>query len=178
VNAVTVSNPWMMCAEGMIGLAEIKGPRHNTAILRMWEVIKSPWFRDDETPWCAGFVGCALEDSGIRSTRSAAAISYETWGEPIPRSALGWAATPIPYGAVVVLSRGAAGGKSRHVGFFRGKSGSGFDLLGGNQNDAVRVSSYLWSRITAVRWPTGYALPSQPYRFPPPVIARPSTSDA
>lgn len=178
VDPVTLGHPWMTMAEGMVGIAEIKGPRHESRIVAMWDAIHCSWFRDDETPWCAGFVGSVLENSGIRSTRSAAARSYEKWGDEIKRSALGWAATPIPYGAIVVLSRAGAGAGSGHVGFFRGKSGSGFALLGGNQNDAVRVSSYRWSRIVAVRWPTGYALPSQPFRYPAPILAAASTSDA
>jgi uncharacterized protein (TIGR02594 family) len=178
VDPITLGHRWMTCAEGMIGLSEIKGPRHESRIVAMWDAIHCSWFRDDEVPWCAGFVGSVLENSGIRSTRSAAARSYEKWGAPIERRALGWAATPIPYGAVMVLESPGRGPGSGHVTFFRGPSGAGWAGLGGNQNDAVRVSNFLWSRIVAVRWPTGYALPSQPYRFPAPIKAAFSTSDA
>lgn len=153
--------PWMAAGRALIGLSEIKGPQHNSLILRMWDSIGASWFRDDETPWCAGFVGHCLESAGIRSTRSAAARSYEKWGDDY----LCHSRTSIPYGAIVVLSRPGAPG-SGHVGFYCGPSGAGFALLGGNQNDAVNVASFLWSRIVAVRWPSEYPMPASPYEYP------------
>ena len=165
--------PWMTLARSYIGCAEIKGPRHESRILAMWDAIKCGWFKDDETPWCAAFVGAMLEGVGIRSTRSAAARSYAKWGDDY----LCHSRSSIPYGAIVVLSRPGAPG-SGHVGFYCGPSGAGFALLGGNQNDAVRVSSYLWSRIVAVRWPTGVPLPATPYAYPPLSTLVASTSDA
>lgn len=178
VDPVTLNHPWMTMAEGMIGLSEIKGPRNESRIVAMFDAIKCAWFTNDEVPWCAAFVGCVLENSGIRSSRSAAARSYMNWGVPIPRAALGWAATQIPYGAVMVLESPGRGPGSGHVTFYRGPCGSGWAGLGGNQNDAVRVSSFLWSRIVAVRWPEGYALPSAPFQYPPRSIVKASTSDA
>lgn len=178
------ANPWMDIARSLIGLAEIKGPRHESRIVAMWDAIHCAWFKDDETPWCAGFVGSCLERAGIRSSRSAAARSYEKWGDTLglvdgPFGQKVWSFATVPYGAIMVLSREGGGAGSGHVGFYCGPSGSGFGLLGGNQNDAVRVSSYLWSRVVAVRWPTGYALPAKPYRFPSnPSDMRASTSDA
>lgn len=169
------ANPWMDVARSLIGLSEIKGPRHESRIVAMWDAIHCAWFKDDETPWCAGYVGACLERAGIRSSRSAAARSYEKWGvDPRPFGTV----AEIPYGAIVVLSRAGAGAGSGHVGFYCGPSGSGFALLGGNQNDAVRISSYLWSRIVAVRWPTGYALPAKPFRYLTVETMLPSTSDA
>lgn len=162
--------PWMQIAVSLIGTTEIKGPRHESRILAMWDSIRCGWFKDDETPWCAAFVGHCLETAGFRSTRSAAARSYEKWGGPARYSGF-----PIPFGAVVVLSRPGAPG-SGHVGFYCGPSGSGFALLGGNQNDAVRISSYLWSRIVAVRWPENG--PARTYGYPNFGNSVASTSDA
>jgi hypothetical protein len=48
---------------------EIKGPRHNPLILQFWKGIKRGGIKDDETPWCAAFVGAMLERAGIKSTR-------------------------------------------------------------------------------------------------------------
>jgi len=162
----------MVTARSLIGCAEIKGPRHESRIVAMWDSIKCGWFKDDETPWCAAFVGHCLESVGVRSTRSAAARSYEKWGGPVAPAVQ----SRIPYGAVVVLSRPGSPG-SGHVGFYCGPSGAGFALLGGNQNDAVRVSSYLWSRIVAVRWPTGPVV-TPTYVYPPLGSLVASTSDA
>lgn len=168
--------PWMDQAVLLSGVAEIKGPKHESKILAMWDSIHASWFTDDETPWCAAFVGHCLERAGIQSTRSARARSYEAWGDPVP-----WATfrgTSIPYGSVVVLNSPGRGAGSGHVTFYYGSSGSKWAGYGGNQNDAVRVSTYAWDRVVAVRWPSGYALPLTPYRYPKlgPTVA--STSDA
>src|SRR6185369_3251163 len=104
--------PWMREAINLLGTREVKGPQHNAAILRMWEAIKSP-LRDDESPWCAAYVGHCLEAAGVQSTRSAAARSYLRFGDPVGgdiRNA---------YGAIVVLSR-PGNSWSGHVGFLTG----------------------------------------------------------
>src|SRR5437868_11136252 len=96
---------WLIKARSYIGLKEIKGRKHNPQILQWWTLIRAG-FTDDETPWCAGFVGGVLESVGIKSSRSAAARSYLKWGVKLDE--------PVP-GCIVVLERGAANG---HVFFF------------------------------------------------------------
>ena len=61
---------WLTIAREYIGVKEIAGTKHNPVIIQMWQRVMLP-FKDDETPWCAGFVGSCLERAGIRSTRSA-----------------------------------------------------------------------------------------------------------
>ena len=144
--------PWMVIAESLKGTREIAGGRHNPAILRMWESIRAP-FRDDETPWCAGFVGHCLEEAGFHSTRSAAARSYERWqyGARLAR--------PV-YGCIVVFWRGNPKGWSGHVGFVVGQDQKGRLLvLGGNQGNAVNVKPFSPKRLVGFFWPKGYPLP-------------------
>lgn len=143
---IYIDPPWLIDARKHIGLREIVGPKHNATILRMWEAIKSSWFKDDETPWCAGFVGFCLENVGIVSTRSAAARSYEKFGLDLRmRPAIG---------AIVVFKRDGGG----HVGFFVGVDKYGnWLILGGNQGNMVKISPYAPPghkdcRIVAVRW--------------------------
>lgn len=138
---------WIAEARKYIGQKEIKGPRHNSLILRMWEVIRTPWYKDDETPWCAAYVGFVLENVGIKSTRSARALSYKSFGKALNKPA---------YGCLAVMSRNGGG----HVGFVVGKDRRGnLMVLGGNQSDMVKISPYApmgrsGSRIVAYRWPT------------------------
>ena len=107
--------------------------------------------RDDETPWCAAFVGAVLEECGIKSTRSAAARSYLKWGDAIAR--------PVP-GAVVVFWRGNPDGWSGHVGFVCGVTASGDILvLGGNQGDMVSIRTFTKHRVLGYRWPVNAPLP-------------------
>ena len=138
---------WLDEARKHLGLKEIKGPKHAQAILDMWKAIKRGGIRDDETPWCAAFVGACLERVGIQSTRFEGARSYASWGEKLEK--------PVA-GCVVVFSRDGGG----HVGFVVGQDKAGNLLvLGGNQADAVNVKAFPRSRVTAYRWPAGEPKP-------------------
>jgi uncharacterized protein (TIGR02594 family) len=139
---------WLRRARQEIGVSEIAGKQHSKRVLSYWELSKLP-FRDDETPWCAGFVGAMLEDCGIKSTRSGMARSYEKWGQPCGA---------IP-GAIVVFWRGSKSSGSGHVGFVTGKDQYGnIMVLGGNQSDAVNIKPFDTSRIVGYRWPAGVAV--------------------
>lgn len=136
---------WMKEAREHIGVREIKGPRHHPQIIRWWQKIKSH-FRDDETPWCAAYVGGVLEKVGIRSTRSAAARSYLKFGKTLTQPA---------YGCVVVFWRGRRNGWAGHVGFVVGKDRHGnLMVLGGNQGDAVNIRPFSNDRVLGFRWPS------------------------
>ena len=141
---LAVDHPtWYSVAHAFIGLEEIVGSDHNEQILEFWDLCKLP-FRDDETPWCAGFVGGVLEKCGIRSTRSGMARSYLKWGKPIDGPKVG---------AVVVFWRGARYSTSGHVGFCAGLEDGGFiPTLGGNQGNKVCIKPYPKSRVLGYRW--------------------------
>ena len=137
---------WIDEAKKHIGLKEIKGSKHNAQIVMFWKAIKRGGIKDDETPWCAAFVGAMLESVGIVSTRYESAKSYEKWGLKLD--------APV-YGCVVVFTREGGG----HVGFVVGQDKAGNLLvLGGNQGDAVNVRAFPRSRATAYRWPVGVKL--------------------
>jgi uncharacterized protein (TIGR02594 family) len=144
--------PWLARARRYIGQREIPGSKHNPLILRMWERIKAK-FRDDETPWCAAFVGSILELCDIQSSRSAAARSYQAWGVKIDR--------PIP-GAIVVFWRGSPNSYSGHVGFVTGTTREGhLVVLGGNQGDQVCEKAFTRDRVVSYRWPLGVPVPKE-----------------
>lgn len=141
---------WLVFARTLVGQKEIKGPKHNSVILRMWEAIKRP-YRNDETPWCAACVGYCLEESGIRSTRSEAARSYQNWDVKLDKPVVG---------CVVVFWRGNRNGFSGHVGFVVGVQANGNLLvLGGNQGDQVSIRAFTKDRVLSYRWPAGEPLP-------------------
>ena len=145
---------WLTKARSYLGEREIPGPRHNGMILRMWRLIRAP-FTDDETPWCAGFVGGVLEECGIRSSRSAAARSYVKWGVKLPRAVVG---------AIAVLERGPGFG---HVFFVTGVAKDGRLIgIGGNQRDAVTEAAFDAGRVLSLRWPDGVDLPDNKARLP------------
>lgn len=141
---------WLIEARKNIGLREIKGQNHAPEILQMWRDIKRGGIKDDETPWCAAFVGSMLERAGIRSSRFESAKSYLEWGTLLPAPALG---------CVVVFTRDGGG----HVGFAVGRDKTGnLLILGGNQGDAVNVRAFPVARVSGYRWPAGQLAPDQP----------------
>lgn len=149
-------------ARRFLGVAEIKGPHHHTAILDLLDVADGKkdgkplqGIADDETPWCASFVSAVLELDGIASARSAWARSYESWGDDV--------SVAVILGAIAVLERGP---KSGHVGFVAGRDAGGHVmLLGGNQSDMVRISPFDTQRVLSYRWPKGRPLPKGPLGF-------------
>lgn len=143
-----IDQPWIVEAKKHIGLKEVKGAKHNQHIVDFWKAIKRGGIKDDETPWCAAYVGAMLESVGVVSSRFESARSYLEWGVKLNRPC---------YGCVVVFTRNGGG----HVGFVVGKTASG-DLLvlGGNQGDAVNIRAFPLSRVNGYRYPAGQMIPN------------------
>lgn len=130
-----------------VGMREVQGPRHNPEIVQMFAEVGHSWVKDDETAWCAAFIGAILQRAGLPSTRKLNARSYLEWGEAVDLAD----AQP---GDVVVFSRGNPNGWQGHVGFFVKRAGAHIEVLGGNQSNAVNVARYPVSRLLSVRrWP-------------------------
>lgn len=132
---------WLAIAHGELGVHEITGPQHNQRVVAYFDAIGHPEVKDDETPWCAAFVGACLERAGIPSTKSAWARDYLKWGVGTT--------SPRP-GTIVVLDRGNGYG---HVGFFVRRDRDHVWLLGGNQSDQVNITSFPISRVLGYRNP-------------------------
>jgi len=140
-----VKRDWLPIALGEIGNCEIPGRKDNARILEYGRSTTYD-FKNDEIPWCAAFTCFCLEKAGWPSTRSARARSFETWGIPIE-----------PYqGCIVVLWRKSLESGSGHVGFYMGvdpMDETRIMLLGGNQGNCVKISSYSKDQILGYRWP-------------------------
>tara|TARA_R110000851_G_scaffold174949_3_gene321175 strand:+ start:10207 stop:10770 length:564 start_codon:yes stop_codon:yes gene_type:complete len=144
-----------------VGLTEIAGAKHNPQIVAMFKKSGAAWVEDDETPWCAAFVGAVLQDAGIKGTMKLNARSYLDWGTPV--------ATPQA-GDVVVFWRGDKNGWQGHVAFFvRYNSAGGIVVIGGNQGDAVGIATYPAHRLL------GFRRPPVPVRSPAPRPSKPHT---
>lgn len=144
-----------------VGMREIKGPSHNAEIVQMFAEVGHSWVKDDETAWCAAFVGAMLERAGLPSTRKLDARSYMTWGRRVPIAE----AQP---GDLVVFWRDNPESWKGHVAFYVRDAGMFVEVLGGNQQDAVNVARYPKSRILEVRrWPEDKpeAAPQKPFNL-------------
>jgi len=152
MGSMTDTQPWIEWSITQMGLRETKGPVHTKEIVQYWRDIRRGGIKDDETPWCAAFVGAALENCGIVSTRFEGARSYLTWGQKLDAPAVG---------CVVVISRDADP-QVQHVAFVIGQDAQGRLLcLGGNHNDEVNVAAFARKRGIAFRWPPGHPLPTK-----------------
>ena len=132
-------------ARQQIGTWEWKGDDHNPKIVKWFADVGHDWVADDETAWCAAFVGAMLKAGGFPHTGALNARSYEDYGDKVVLEA----AQP---GDIVVLSRGASAWQG-HVGFFVRRDGDDIVVLGGNQANQVNESRYPVRRLLAVRRP-------------------------
>jgi uncharacterized protein (TIGR02594 family) len=134
---------WLALAWEDLGVSETPGALHTERILAYYADVGQAHITDDETAWCAAFLGSCLQRAGMPSTRSLLARSYLEWGEP--------AAEPR-IGTIAVFSRGNDPTLG-HVGFVVGSTATDIILLGGNQSDAVTVEVFPRARLLALRWP-------------------------
>jgi uncharacterized protein (TIGR02594 family) len=140
-----MTNVILEAAKKHIGTTEIAGLTHNPKIVRYFADVGHSWVQDDETPWCAAFVGSVLASIGIEGTNKLNARSYLDWGNPVDIDA-------AQDGDVIVFWRKSPSGPYGHVGFFAGWADSGNPLvLGGNQSDSVSIAEYPRGRVLAVR---------------------------
>lgn len=153
---------WLEIAQNEVGQKELSGSNHNSRIIA-YHASTSLKAKQDEVAWCASFVNWCLTQAGIKGTNSAAAASWASWGS----------ACNARYGAVAVIYNAKAANSSlstsgNHVGFLVDETATHYKLLGGNQSDQVKVSSFPKSKwkLKAYRWPNGVgdvsSAPKQP----------------
>ena len=147
-----IGAPWMRIAIAEKGVSEIKGGQHNRRIIE-YHAATGLAAKEDEVAWCASFVNWCLREAGLRGNNSARAKDFGTWGRGLE--------TPR-YGCIVHLHREPKGADGRtgsssgnHVAFFISQTATDITLLGGNQGNRVRESSFPLSqyKVKAMRWP-------------------------
>lgn len=146
---------WLELARGQVGVKEIPGNKHNPTVVQYFAEASHAEIRDDETPWCAAFVGAMLHRAGIKPSGSLMARSYLRYGDELKK--------PI-VGAIAIFPRAGSPG-SGHVTFVDDVSEDGktFSGLGGNQRNSVCRVTYRTSEAL------GFRYPSNVLKFPSPV---------
>ena len=134
-------------AKGEIGTWEW-AEGHNPKVLSYFVEAGHAWVKDDETAWCAAFVGAMLARGGLVGTGRLDARSYLGWGAPVEIKD----ARP---GDLVVFSRGDPKGWQGHVGFYVDHDAKSVLCLGGNQRNQVNIASYGRDRLLGVRRAAG-----------------------
>jgi uncharacterized protein (TIGR02594 family) len=135
--------PWLDLAKAEIGTREIVGAVHNDRVVGYFAEVGHPEVKDDETAWCAAFVGAMMKRAGYPHTGLLTARSYANYGVP--------ANGPEP-GCIVVMKRNNSTWQG-HVGFVVKAYGGTIEVLGGNQSNSVNVTPYPSIDVLAYRWP-------------------------
>lgn len=118
--------------------------------------------KDDETAWCAAFVGAMLKRAGQKGTGKLNARSYLDWGVPVDRK-------DAREGDIVVFKRGNSSWQG-HVAFFVKDNGTTISVLGGNQSNAVNVKGYKAADLLGIRRAPVSPKPVAATKPPDPVI--------
>jgi uncharacterized protein (TIGR02594 family) len=135
--------PWFAEAERRRGLHEKRDNLELSAFLRSdGATVGDP----ARIPWCGDFVETC--------------VALALPDEPLPTNpylarnwlSFGVASTPT-LGAVLVFWRGSRDGISGHVGFCAGEDAAAFQVLGGNQANAVGIARIAKVRLLGARWP-------------------------
>lgn len=139
---------WLRLAYSHLGLREIVGSQHNAEILGWWKRLSLP-FKDDETPWCAGFVNAMVQAAGLpivgKNRAAALGWRWNGYGTRLDGPALG---------AIMSMERPGRPG-SGHMTFVAGRDKNGNIMgLGGNQGNVVSINPYHASnRKAQYHWP-------------------------
>lgn len=129
-------------ALGEYGVEEILGAENNPRVLEYFKKTGNSWIHDDETAWCAAFVGFCLESAGIKSTKKLNARSYLTFGKQTKTPKLG---------DIVVFWRISKTSVYGHVAFFIKQDTQYVYVLGGNQSDGVNISKFPLTQVLDYR---------------------------
>lgn len=147
---------WLRIAKGEAGQIEIAGNNANNPRIVEYhattQLASTPDGGRDETPWCASFLNWVFRQMGITGTGTAWALHWAEWG----------VATTAQTGAVAVIYSAQADASTtasgNHCAFLVAETDSHFVLLGGNQDNQVKVKDFPKSKweLIAYRWPQGY----------------------
>lgn len=149
---------WLLAAREKLGTRELPGPTHNSKLIAFLNTA-ARWngvvWKDDEMPWCGGFVAACLVAAGVEPVKLAArAKSWAEYGARLRTDRL------AP-GAILVFGREGGG----HVGFYVGEDATAYHVLGGNQGNCVSITRIAKSRLIASRWPRGVPVTGGPIKM-------------
>ena len=125
------------------GIKEIVGRnQHNLRIVNYFKEIGHSWVKDDETAWCSAFANYVALKAGKERSGKLNARSWLKVGQRV---------TQPKIGDVVVFWRESPQSWKGHVAFFIRETKNWVYVLGGNQNNQVKISAYPKSRLLQYR---------------------------
>ncbi|MDB0603185.1 TIGR02594 family protein [Tenacibaculum maritimum] len=129
-------------ASSQFGIKEIVGNTHNKEVLKYFQEIGHSWVKDDETAWCSAFVNWVAKQVGANYTGKLNARSWLKIGKKVD----------VPQiGDVVVFWRQSPTSWKGHVAFFIRETTDLIYVLGGNQQNQVKITAYPKNRLLEYR---------------------------
>jgi|SRR5210317_384152 len=129
-------------AMSQYGIKEIVGRQHNPEVLKYFSEIGHSWVTNDETAWCSAFANWVCKMTGKERSGKLTARSWLTVGVQVDKPALG---------DIVVLWRESPSSWKGHVGFFIRETQNWIYILGGNQQNQVKITAYPKNRLLQYR---------------------------
>ncbi|MEM1337251.1 MAG: TIGR02594 family protein [Bacteroidota bacterium] len=121
------------------GVKEITGTQDNPEVLKYFDETGFDGKRlKDETAWCSAFTNWVCKKAGLPFTGKLNARSWLDVGREVE--------TP-EIGDLVVLWRESRESWKGHVGFYINNNDQWIRILGGNQNNQVKISAYRSYRL-------------------------------
>lgn len=130
-------------ALGEYGTMEIAGDKSNPEINKYFDLIGQEW-ADDSVSWCSAFINWVAKVNGYEYSGKLNARSWLDVGEVVLDFNLD---DPI----VAILWRESPDSWKGHVALPIRKNTNNIWLLGGNQNNMVRISAYPIDRVLGYR---------------------------
>jgi uncharacterized protein (TIGR02594 family) len=124
------------------GVAAVPGKLSNQKVLDFFRESGFNWVENDDTAWCAAFVGAVLNKCDLPTTKSLLARSYLEIGVQTDTPSIG---------DLVILWRIAKEGIYGHVGFYISNIGNTVYVLGGNTDGMVEIKGFSKDQLLGYR---------------------------
>lgn len=139
---------WMAVARQEIGQRQLPGSNDNQRILEYMRSCGFNFQHDEGGEWCGCFTAWTMLKAGFAVGGDTPA-SRMAWAYPPTWRGYGTALPGPTVGAIAVRKSGL------HVTFVEKVNGSTISILGGNQDDAVRIWTSKAASDYTYRWPQG-----------------------
>jgi len=125
------------------GIKEISGSQDNPEVLKYFNDIGFDGAKlKDETSWCSAFANWVAKEANLAYSKKLNARSWLQVGTEV---------TTPEIGDVVIFWRESKTSWKGHVGFFIRETTNWIYILGGNQNNQVKISAYQKNRLLGYR---------------------------
>lgn len=118
------------------------GDLSNPDVLKYFSEIGADWVKNDDVAWCSAFLNWCLMKAKLKFSSSLLARDFLKYGKETKGPVLG---------DIVVFWRIAKSSPYGHVGFYISESFSTIFVLGGNEDNEVKIKAYPKTQVLGYR---------------------------